>query len=463
MTHEVLRHLRIRIYWDGQEEAAVDSPLGPFFGTGYWPVPDPPGAASRYGYVNRRGEGVRLGRIATRSLPVGASQDAFYNFFPMPFYRSCRLELLNETGSPMDHVRFSVRVVPDAPEANSGYFHAQWREENPTLVHRDYTVLETRGHGRYVGAVLVLSSVTYDPAKNHEAQRGYLEGDARFYIDGNRTFANASTGTEEYFLWGFYDIARWDSVFSYPINGYPVHDIDSQDNSVMYRFHLSEIVSYYRSFRFALEHGGEGDQPSHYSGTAFYYQRDEPVLSITDKLVLGDAASRQAHAYRAGRTVWEGCRDLPFEGDRQTLFTRAYAADQKDGTRQSLAETLSSCGQRAAGSVEFTASILAGNRGVKLRRMLDYAPPDIAGQELAERPQPLIAPAESAHVFVDGKDAGEWYTAPRHARLAWLEEDFEIPASLTAGKTRMNIRLNIAPKAPWSAFEYRVYIYLADQ
>lgn len=464
MTHEVLRHLRIRIYWDGQEQPAVDSPLGPFFGTGYWSVPDAPGAASRYGYVNRHGEGVRLGRIATRSLPVGADREEFYNLFPMPFYRSGRMVLLNETGLPLDHVKVSVRVAPGTPEPDRGYFHASWHDENPALVHRDYTVLETRGHGRFVGAVLVMSSVNFDPADHHVGQRGYLEGDARFYIDDNRTFANVSTGTEEYFLWGFYDIARWDSVFSYAVNGYPVHDIDSQDNSVMYRFHLSELVPYYRSFRFALEHGGEGTgteaaQPSHYSGTAFYYQRDEPALSMTDKLVMGDAASRQFHAYHAGNTVWKGCRDLPFEGDRQALFTRAFIADQKDGTREGLAESLSSCGQRNTGSVEFTAAILAGNRGVKLRRMLDYAPPEIVGQELAKRPIPLLVPAEVARVFVDGKDAGDWITSPRHARLAWLEDDFEIPGQFAAGKTQLHIRLEIAPEAPWSAFEYRVYTY----
>jgi hypothetical protein len=145
------------------------------------------------------------------------------------------------------------------------------------------------------------------------------------------------------------------------------------------------------------------------------------------------------------------------------LFTRAYLADLKDGTRESLAESLSSCGQRTAGKVEFTASILSGNQGVKLRRMLDYAPPEIAGQELAKRPQPLLVPAEVAQVFVDGKDVGEWRTAPRHARLAWLEDDFEIPAAFTAGKTQLTIRLEIAPEAPWSAFEYRVYTYRPDQ
>ncbi len=468
MTHRLLRHVRLRAYWDGQEEAAVDSPLGPFFGTGYWPVPDPAGAPVRYGLVNSHGVGVRLGRIATRSLPVGAGQDGFYSLFPMPFYHSARIELRNESGTLVDHLKVVVNFVSGGPDPHDGYFHAQWREENPTIVHRDYTVLETRGHGRFMGAVLILSSVRFNPAQKRPGQRGYLEGDARFYIDDNRTFANASTGTEEYFLWGFYDIARWDSVFSYPVNGYPVHDTDSEDNSVMYRFHLGDMVPYYRSFRFALEHGGEGAgneaaQPSHYSGTAFYYQREQPVLSMTDKLVIGDDSSRAAHAYRAQKITWKGCRDLPFEGDRQALFTRAYIADSKEGTRESLAETLSVCGQRVAGSVEFTATILPDNRGVKIRRLLDYSPANIPGQELAERLQPLVMPAEVAHVFVDGKDAGEWYTGPRHARLAWLEDDFELPASLTSRKSHLQVRLKVPSGSLWSAFEYRVYTYRAGQ
>jgi hypothetical protein len=469
LTHEALRHVRIKAYWDDQEEASVDSPLGPFFGTGYWPVPDPPGTPQRYG----RGGEVPLGRIATRSLPVGADKDGFYNFFPMPFFKSARIDLVNESGTPINDVEVTVNTVAGPPPPSSAYFHAQWHEENPTQMHRDYTVLEAHGHGHYVGAVLVMSSVNYDPGKRDKVQRGFLEGDARFYIDDNRTFTNASTGTEEYFLWGFYDAPQWDSVFSFPVSGYPFHDIDAQDNTVMYRFHLSDLVPYYRSFYFTLEHGGEAEkekgrehevaQPSHYSSTAFYYQRDEPVLDMTDKLAMEDGQSQQAHAYRADETVWEGCRDLPFEGDRQILFTRAYIADQKNGTRESLAESLHSCGQRSRGTVEFTASILAGNSGVKLRRLLDYAPPDIPGQELVKRPQPLIVPAESAHVFVDGKDAGEWYTAPRHARLAWLEDDFEIPAEFTMGKTKLRIRLDIAPQTAWSAFEYRLYSYRQDK
>lgn len=467
MTHEALRQVRIRMYWDDEARPSVDSPLGPFFGTGYWPVPDAPGSKPRFGHIATNpqevaglGRGsVELGRLATRSLPVGASEDGFYNFFPMPFFKSARIELVNESDTPLPAVALTVNVVRGPPPPSSAYFHAAWHEQNPTLPHHDFTALETIGYGHFVGIVLVLSSVDYDPAKRGDLQRWYLEGDARFYIDDNRTPVYASTGTEDYYLGGWYDVWSLDKVLSLPTTGCPVHDIDSQDNTVAYRFHLSDLVPYYRSFRFAMEHGPEGELPAHYSSTAFYYQVDTPSLVMTDQLTIGDAQSERSHALSSAQVVWQGCRDLPFEGDRQIVFNNAYKTDMKNGTHESLREAMHACGQRAEGAVEFTASILPDNQGVKLRRLMDYAPPDIPGQESEKRPKPLIAPSETARVFVDGESAGEWYTAPRHARLAWLEDDFEIPAHFTAGKKQVKIRLEVAPGTNWSAFEYRTYVY----
>ena len=463
VSQEALRHVRIKAYWDGEREPSVNSPLGPFFGTGYWPTPTDPDTKLRYGFcpTTLQKGAVVLGRTATHSLPVGSDAEGFYNFFPMPFLKSARIDLVNESDTVISGVEVTVKDVAGQPPPSSAYFHAQWREEDPTLPHHDYTVLETRGHGHYVGSVLVMSSINYDSAKSDQVQRSYLEGDARFYIDDNRTFANASTGTEEYFLWGWYDLVNMDRVFSFPVNGYPTHDIDSQDNSVMYRFHLSDLVPYYRSFRFALEHGPEGEIPSHYSSTGFYYQVDTPALLMTDQLAIDDPRSERSHSYFSGNVVWHGCRDLPFEGDRQIVFTNAYEADLKKGTRESLQETLHACGQRVVGGpIEFTASILPNNQGMKLRRMLDYASPDIVGQAARKRSTPLIAPGETARLFVDGELVGEWYTPPRHARLAWLEDDFEIPARFTVGKTQVKIRLQIAPETSWSAFQYRAYTYL---
>jgi hypothetical protein len=467
MTPDALRYARIKAYWDGEASPSVDSPLGPFFGTGYWPVPDPAGTAPRYGHtatqpeeVAALGKGaVELGRIETRSLPVGATKEGFYNFFPMPFFKSARIDLVNESDTPIPDVEVTVHTVAGAPPASSGYFHAQWREENPAIPHHDYTVVETRGHGHYVGTVQVISSVRYDPAKRGENQRWNLEGDSRFYIDDNRTFASASTGTEDYYMGGWYDVWFMDKTLSSPVNGLPVHDIDSQDHIVFYRFHLNDFVPYYRSFRFAMEHGPEGELPANHSGTAFFYQVDTPALLMTDQLSIADPQSEQAHAYSPGKVVWQGCRDLPFEGDRQSLFARECKADVKNGTRESLAETLHACGQRATGAIEFTATVLPANQGLKLRRLMDYSPPDMAGQETDRRPKPLIAPGETARVYVDGNEVGEWYTSPRHARLAWLEDEFEIPASFSAGKKEVKIQLEVAPGTSWSAFQYRVYSY----
>ena len=118
------------------------------------------------------------------------------------------------------------------------------------------------------------------PQSATDLQRSYLEGDARVYIDDNRTPVYLSTGTEDYYLGGWYDVWSLDKVLSLPTTGCPVHDIDSQDNTVAYRFHLSDLVPYYRSFRFAKEHGPEGELPAHYSSTAFYYQVDTPSLVI---------------------------------------------------------------------------------------------------------------------------------------------------------------------------------------
>src|ERR1700690_283922 len=109
-----LRRVRIKAYWDSQYLPAVNSPIGPFFGTGYWVVPDPSGAEPRFGFGPAKIAGetgrVCLGRIATRALPVGMNNDgAFYDFFPMPFFRSARIELANDSDTPVSQVEISIQ------------------------------------------------------------------------------------------------------------------------------------------------------------------------------------------------------------------------------------------------------------------------------------------------------------------------------------------------------------------
>ncbi len=283
--------------------------------------------------------------------------------------------------------------------------------------------------------------------------RGYLEGDARFYIDDNRTPLVASTGTEEYFNWGWYDLPKHDSVFQYPTHGYPVHVVDDQDHSVMYRFHFSEVVPFYRAFRFALEHGPVGTWPANYSSTAFFYQRESPRLALTDEIDVGDAASEQAHAYRC-----EGAREekrylLPYEGSYQLPKAKDTPVDRD--------HTFKDSGRVWDRSSEFTVAIEPENDGVKLRRRSYYGFGS-HGELGKERKNPVTTVSQRVKVLVDGRDVGDWYVPAGHARATWRETEFEIPSEFTKGKQRLSIALRTEDGVQWDEYTYWVYTYVTE-
>jgi hypothetical protein len=68
-----LNHTHLRIFYDGAETAAVDVPLGPFFGSG-------------------------LGEADVRSMFVGmSSSGTYYCYLPMPFRQGIRMTLQNRS------------------------------------------------------------------------------------------------------------------------------------------------------------------------------------------------------------------------------------------------------------------------------------------------------------------------------------------------------------------------------
>ncbi|RLD13772.1 hypothetical protein DRI50_06500, partial [candidate division KSB1 bacterium] len=174
------RSLVLRIYWDGNEQPSVQSPLGDFFGVGH-------GAFSSF-----------------NSLPVSVSSQgrALNCFWKMPFRKSAKITITNEsrkyeTDSFYYYVDWQKRdELPD----DLLYFHAQYRQAMPANP-GDYTILETEGRGHYVGTVYSVQQM----------ETGWFgEGDDRFYIDGENTPALKGTGTEDYFgdAWGFRQFSR---------------------------------------------------------------------------------------------------------------------------------------------------------------------------------------------------------------------------------------------------------------
>ena len=124
--------LVIRMYWDGAEQPAVESPVGDFFAAGFGK------------------------RAAVNSMPVMVEGGDAYNcFWLMPFYKSARIEIENQSEKPSGSFYFQIDyALEDALPPKTPYFCAQYRQEFPVASGRDYLILDAEGEGHYVGTVL---------------------------------------------------------------------------------------------------------------------------------------------------------------------------------------------------------------------------------------------------------------------------------------------------------------------
>jgi hypothetical protein len=107
---EMLRALKIEMFWDGEDKPAVSVPLGDFFGIG-------------------------LGRKAAFesaffSDPEGRS---FNCFIPMPFRKKAVIKVTNESNKKLDQIFFEVNLLEmEHPEAELLYFHSFWGRDMET-------------------------------------------------------------------------------------------------------------------------------------------------------------------------------------------------------------------------------------------------------------------------------------------------------------------------------------------
>jgi hypothetical protein len=285
------QEMLLRIYWDGRDRPAVEAPVGDFF-------------ANCFG---RREEVI--------SLPVIVEDADSYNcFWHMPFRKSARIEIVNESEKPINLLYYNIDwIKKDTLPRNTPYFHAQYRQEYPVEKGKDYVVLETKGKGHYVGTVLAVR--TRSPA-------WFGEGDEKIYIDGERKASIWGTGTEDYFLsaWGLKKTGT-------PYFGVPYFDqwgIVGGHTSA-YRWHLQDPLVFNTGIKVTLEHFGwiaPDENPNHkstswnereddYASVAFWYQTGEPTF-----------AARAPHARQ---------RKLP-SLERVTVYARDFADDQHHGS-----------------------------------------------------------------------------------------------------------------------------------
>ena len=88
-----------------------------------------------------------------------------------------------------------------------------------------------------------------------------------FFIDGEEYPSLKGTGTEDYFnhAWGMQRNA-------YPFFGTIVHEGDSGDFHVAYRFHITDPVHFEKHLRVSIEHGHANQLSDDWSSTAYWYQ-----------------------------------------------------------------------------------------------------------------------------------------------------------------------------------------------
>jgi Protein of unknown function (DUF2961) len=175
---EMLRSLKIEMFWDDATKPAVSVPFGDFFGMG-------------------------LGKTASFHNALFANPEgrSFMCFIPMPFKKAARIQITNESGKRLSHIFYDINFqqVTKWNEDNL-YFHAFWHRDTATALAKDFELMpKVNGRGRFLGAsVGVIANPVYE-------NYWWGEGEVKMYIDGDKDFPTlAGTGTEDYIgtAWG---------------------------------------------------------------------------------------------------------------------------------------------------------------------------------------------------------------------------------------------------------------------
>ena len=295
-----LRRILLRMYWDGEENPSVEVPIGDFFGTGF----------QYKHYVTPY---------------IGMSSGGYYSYFPMPFQKSARIEVVNQTGAEVNSFYYHIDYQKlDRPlEDDVAYFHSQWHRDVRTKDKSNYVVLDAQGEGHFVG--LNMSMQSYDGGL------GYLEGDEMVYVDGETQPSMYGTGTEDYFTSGWY-FNRGE--FAAPYHGLILKD-DSLGRIAAYRFQINDAVPFKKSIRFTIEHGHANTEAADYCSTAYWYQKEphkkfDPPLPAGMRIPLRVAVPNGAIEAESLKPIEA---DIPSAVEEMTSF----GADWSNGKQRRVA------------------------------------------------------------------------------------------------------------------------------
>lgn len=242
---EMLRSLKIEMFWNGEATPAVSVPFGDFFG-----IPDGKTTAFQNALFTT-GEG-----------------RSFCSFIQMPFKTKAKIVITNESTKPVDMLFFDVdySLLKNWDESYL-YFHACWNRDTATQLAKDFELLpKINGKGRFLGLNI---GVNGNPVYK---KSWFGEGEVKIYLDGDTDYPTLNgTGTEDYIAtaWG-------QGRFINTYNGCSNAD-DSLLQWAFYRFHIPDPIFFSKDCRITLQQMG-GDFGS---VVAAYQRKNIPLIPVT--------------------------------------------------------------------------------------------------------------------------------------------------------------------------------------
>ena len=225
---QMLRSLRIEMYWDGAKTPAVSAPFGDFFGVGL---------GKRVPFENE-----------LFSDPEGRS---FNCCIPMPFRKAARIIITNDSDTNIKSIYYDVNyLLTAAHDSDVLYFHTHWRRENPTRLFHDFEILpRVKGKGRYLGTNIgVIADSIYE-------NTWWGEGEVKVYLDGDDKYPTlVGTGTEDYIGTGW-----GQGVYAHRYQGCLIAD-KANHQWAFYRYHIPDPVFFDKDCRVTIQQIGGDDK-----------------------------------------------------------------------------------------------------------------------------------------------------------------------------------------------------------
>lgn len=220
-----LRSLRLQFFWDAGSKAAVDVPMGDFFG-------------------------YNLGKkVAFQSALFSSGEGRSFNcYIPMPFRKAAKILLINEGKEPVK-LFYDIDFVLQKTSPNDLYFHAFWNRQMTSKPGEDFVVLpKVSGKGRFLGMTVGVNT------DSSYSKSWWGEGEVKMYLDGDGQYPTiAGTGAEDYIgsAWGL-------GEFINQYQGCTVAN-DSLGQYNFYRWHIPDVIYFNKDIKVTLQQiGGWG-------------------------------------------------------------------------------------------------------------------------------------------------------------------------------------------------------------